>query len=67
MPECRACGKEIVWVTTKNGKQMPLNPPILNVVTEGCETIKGRISHYATCKQADEWRGKTREQMDMDL
>ena len=39
---CRACGRPIWWVLTKNGKKMP-------VTDEG-------ISHFADCTKAGEFR-----------
>ena len=39
---CRACGRPIWWVLTKNGRKMP--------VTDEC------ISHFADCPNANEFR-----------
>ena len=49
---CRSCGAEIVWVTTPAGKQMPLDPHVLTVVADGGETVRGRVSHFASCPNA---------------
>lgn len=44
---CQSCGGPIVWTLTDTGAKMPLNP-------DG-------VSHYATCPQAKQWSGKTRQ------
>jgi hypothetical protein len=56
MPFCRSCNAEIVWIKTKAGKLMPLDPPVLTVVTDQGETVRGRESHWATCPGAGEHR-----------
>lgn len=40
--ECNGCKSVIVWVATKFGKKMPLNP-------DG-------VQHWATCPQAREFK-----------
>lgn len=53
---CKSCGKEIVWMKTKKGKNMPVNA---NTV-QGKETVydhtKGHESHFSTCDEAEKWR-----------
>ncbi|HLE87602.1 MAG TPA: hypothetical protein VI727_08035 [Candidatus Brocadiaceae bacterium] len=53
---CKSCGKEIVWLKTKNGKNMPVNANTI----QGKETIYdhkiGHISHFSDCKDADKFR-----------
>jgi hypothetical protein len=41
---CRTCGAAVIFVTTKNGKLMPVN-------ADDPET-----SHFATCPQSTQWR-----------
>lgn len=38
---CRKCGKRILWIKTTAGKNMPVNPDLINyrVVTGGKERI----------------------------
>lgn len=42
---CRSCGARILWVKTKTGRPMPLDPPIVAVwdptggIPEGAKTI----------------------------
>lgn len=40
---CRSCRAPVVWVITKAGKRMPVNPDTDD-------------SHFATCPQRDNWR-----------
>lgn len=77
--KCKSCGANIEWVTTENGKKIPVNincipaveDPTGNIngvtydgkvikcraVMAGTEgSIKVRISHFATCPQANQWR-----------
>jgi len=59
MPYCRSCKKQIVWIrTAKNNKIMPCNPDLVTVTTAKGETVRGYVSHYATCSDADRFRGK---------
>ena len=53
---CKACNKEIVFLTTKNRKFVPVNAETI----QGKETIYnpkiGHRSHFATCKYAYKFR-----------
>ena len=42
---CKSCGEDIYWCETVNGKRMPVNEDM-------------KTSHFATCKQANQWRKK---------
>ena len=57
---CKSCNREIVWLKTKNGKNMPVNADTI----QGKETIYdhriGHVSHFSDCKDAEAWR-KDRE------
>jgi len=46
--KCRSCGKEIYWVKTESGKNMPVE--IVNDVEF--------VSHFSTCPQGNDWRKK---------
>lgn len=54
--KCKSCGKEIVYLKTKNGKIMPINAETI----QGKEIIydhkKGHVSHFSDCSQATTWR-----------
>lgn len=69
-PRCRACNAEIEWVLTEGGKRMPLDveprddgnllivsnhgsTPVVRYVTAG---DGNRVSHFATCPGANEFR-----------
>lgn len=71
MAACRSCEAPIIWVTTVNGKRMPVD---LNPVADGeWVVINGRARratadddrlrrprfrvHWATCTDADQYRG----------
>ena len=43
------CGAEIFWIETRNGKRMPVN---------WSKNPDERISHFATCPHASEFRSK---------
>lgn len=45
--ECRSCGEPIIWTVTARGKKMPVDVPVDDEPT---------TSHFATCKDADQWR-----------
>lgn len=45
---CQSCGDPIIWTLTETGAKMPINP------ADG-------VSHYATCPQAKQWSGKSRQ------
>lgn len=53
---CRGCGAHIVWIRTKAGRLNPCDPKELAVVTEAGEVVRGRVSHFATCPRAGEFR-----------
>jgi hypothetical protein len=66
---CRSCGKRILWAQSAlTGARVPLDP---EPVTSGGGFVQNehgmlvwttsgerRASHFATCPQAAEWRGK---------
>lgn len=61
---CRGCGKPIVWATTPDGKQIPLDPrpPCYEVVQDidtgeaTCTRKKdAMVTHFATCPKADQF------------
>lgn len=73
MSHCRGCGKEVIWLKTKNGRDIPCDPAIIeapkennhvlilesgDVVHHPPEGTKGRISHFATCPRAGAFRKK---------
>lgn len=59
--ECKGCGFQIVWVKTKAGKNMPCDPELVKVVTEDGDVVTGRVSHFATCPNADDFRKPKKE------
>jgi len=52
---CKACGKEIFWCKTKNGKAMPIE----------LVSLARWNTHYVTCPQANSFRRKpTKEEIE---
>lgn len=56
---CNVCGSEITFVTTRQGKHLPVDGPELVVVTAQGELVHGRAPHWASCPKADEFRKRT--------
>ena len=57
---CKSCGAAITWVkNVKTGARSPINGGIACVVDDQVD-LKKTPSHYSTCPQRDEWRGKGR-------
>lgn len=62
---CRTCGAAIEWALTEKGKRIPLNPGShdngnlvvgADGVARSTDERPARLSHFATCPQADEHR-----------
>lgn len=56
---CNACGAEITFVRTPQGKALPVDGPELVLVTDAGEVVRGRRAHFASCPKADEFRKRT--------
>lgn len=56
MPTCKGCGKEIEWIRTEAGKQMPVDPDPVTVVLKDGRVVRGYIPHWATCEKAQEFK-----------
>lgn len=77
--QCRSCGADMVWVVTRKGKRMPLDPkpseegrfvydgddadgkPKVAYLRDGqlkFHTGERYTSHFATCPNADQHRGR---------
>lgn len=68
---CRGCGRKVMFVTTVDGKKVPLDPsaPVYHRVHDpdsgkafwiqesGGEAM---VSHFATCSHANEFSGRNR-------
>jgi hypothetical protein len=60
---CGSCGKTMIWAETENGKAIPLDAePVNAFVLERKGTVlvakmvKTYQTHFATCRNADQWR-----------
>lgn len=71
MSTCRSCGARITWLETAGGKKIPVDEDpvpdgniivvgkMAHVLGKGQETTEPRyVSHFVTCPQAGEWRGR---------
>lgn len=68
--QCSGCGARVIWIKTEAGKNMPCNPTLHNYkidqtgkVVTGVTGVDaqaadgfGYISHFATCKSANNFR-----------
>jgi hypothetical protein len=68
LARCRSCNREIDWVKTRNGKNMPIDigqrlggnvvigeDGVASVTTPHPD-LMGYVSHFTTCPDADEHR-----------
>lgn len=58
---CRGCGQGILWTVTANGKRMPLDPKPVSGMDDLGEMRTVRISHFATCPKAPDFRRDPRQ------
>lgn len=54
---CRSCGKEIVWMKTVNGKNIPVDAETAETGDDMFDAQR-HTTHFATCPQADQHRKK---------
>lgn len=64
MPTCKACGAEIIWKKTTNGKNIPLDtePRKMATIMKDGETVwigDAYTTHWETCPEADRFRTKS--------
>lgn len=69
---CRGCGRQVVFVTTAEGKTVPLDPsaPVFVREADGdgggvwAQDRSGSVlvSHFATCSRANDFSGRNRGQ-----
>lgn len=64
---CRGCGANIFFIRTPAGKNHPVDAKPVRIWVEGvsddgCQTawkqVEGHTSHFATCPDAERFRGK---------
>ena len=56
MANCKACGAEIKFIRTENGRQMPVDIKPITVITSLGKTIKAWTPHWASCPKAEKFR-----------
>ena len=54
--QCSSCKANIIFLRTKNGKQMPVDAATVMHDDYEFSPKKGHISHFATCPDADKYR-----------
>jgi len=54
---CKSCTAPIYWITTVNGKNMPVNREVKVILDDMGKLIRGHESHFSTCPQGQQWRG----------
>lgn len=60
--ECRSCHATVYWITTANGKRMPVDCEVEGAY--GPDTSRDSalvqdghgVSHFATCPEGNKWR-----------
>ena len=57
--KCRSCGAAILWMKTKKGKNIPVNWDAKFVDDIEFNLVAGHRSHFETCPNAYEHRGKS--------
>jgi hypothetical protein len=60
---CRGCGVYIEWVKTKSGKNMPVDPELVTIITKEGEVVRGYIPHWSTCPEANKFRKKGKKEI----
>lgn len=58
MTTCKGCGRQIEWIKTEAGKQMPVDPDLVTVVLKDGRVVRGYRPHWATCPNAEQFRRK---------
>ncbi len=68
---CRSCDSPVIWVTMvrpdgSKGRRNPLDPKpekrvVVSKTGKGGKVVDTYVSHFATCPQADDWRGGSEE------
>lgn len=56
--KCRSCRAPIVFLKRGDGRPHPVDAATCNIGDERFETSKGHVSHFRTCPNADDWKGK---------
>lgn len=52
---CRSCQAPIVWMTTRNGKNIPVDPDDVDPEDEVFD-VRKHTAHFSSCPNADQHR-----------
>jgi len=55
MSECRACGKEIIFLKTTKGKLIPINKETVGMDDQFYDNER-HVSHFSDCPEAKKFR-----------
>ena len=56
---CNSCKAKILWVKTKNNKNMPIDYDVKFIDDTEFNNVVGHISHFATCPNANQHRKRS--------
>jgi len=56
LSQCKACGKEILWVKTEYGNNMPVDARATKVFTTNKSWIMAHIPHWVTCPERHQFK-----------
>ena len=59
--KCSGCGEDIVFIDTVAGRKMPCNTRVVVITADDGQTYRGRVSHFATCPKAQQFRKPNKE------
>ena len=55
---CKSCGEPIVWLKTKNNKNIPVDADTIDDPGATVFNYETMTTHFETCKDASKWRRK---------
>jgi len=59
--KCRSCGETIAFISTKNGRLMPVQPGAIRIISRDGEIVEGFKPHWNECPGANSHRRKAAE------
>jgi hypothetical protein len=58
--KCRGCGEDVIWLVTRNGKNMPIDAATVRPGDTMFDPVH-HSSHFDTCPKADKFRKTERD------
>lgn len=56
--DCKGCGQEIIFITSKTGRHIPCDPKPMSLVSLAGDIVQGYMPHWANCPEADRFKKK---------